>query len=87
MNLQDQLNSLNALNRNNAFDYMGIRGNKYEPINSFGLRNMIIDSCTLPMTMASYDPNDPIVLAREKQKKARKAAQAQEMSEHKEVVK
>jgi hypothetical protein len=30
----------------------------------------------LPMTMASYDPTDPIILARAKQRKARQAAQA-----------
>ena len=52
-----------------------------------GLRNMIMDSCTLPMTMASYDPNDPLFLARAKQRRARKAAQAQEMRDRKEVAK
>ena len=84
---QYQLNSLNDLNRNNDFDYMGNRGHRYEPINSMGLRNMIMDSCTLPMTMASYDPNDPLFLARAKQRRARKAAQAQEMRDCKEVAK
>ena len=49
-----------------------------------GLRNIIMDSCTLPITMASYNPNDPLFLARAKQRRARKAAQAQEMRDGKE---